>query len=240
MKNLKLVSFVGVDEKTDFSELEKISNAFAGLGFVEWSVLYSDSKSVGNYVRYPSYKFCKDFLERSAATNYVHSSLHLCGSVIERYLKQEKDVMELCEKAHRIQLNTNIRDFPSYEKLTNDLMNVMSVRGHNIVLQENKTKRNFNLSFLKTIPKSLYSQVSLLHDGSGGFGREITQIDTPSPNFFTGYAGGINPENVAKIVNLIENTNPNDTRYYIDMESGVRTDNIFSLEKCGQVIDNLN
>lgn len=239
MKNLKLVSFVGVDEKTDFSELELLSNSYGGLGFVEWSVLYSDSKSAGNYMRYPSYQFCKDFLERSAKTNYVHSSLHLCGSVIERYLKQEKDVMELCEKAQRIQLNTNIRDFPSYEKLTNDLISVMTTHNHHIVLQENKTKRNFNLTFLKTIPKSIWSQVSLLHDGSGGFGREITQIDSPNPMFFTGYAGGIKPENVVKIVNLIENNNPNNEKYYIDMESGVRTDNIFSLEKCSQVLQNL-
>src|SRR5574338_1098756 len=118
MKNLKLVSFVGVDEKTQFSELEKLSNAYAGLGFIEWSVLFSDSKSVGNYARYPSYDFCKKFLDVSSKTSYVHSSLHLCGSVIERYLKQDKDVMDLCEKAHRIQLNTNIRNFSSYEKLT--------------------------------------------------------------------------------------------------------------------------
>lgn len=239
MRNLNLVSFVGVDEKTDLNELTKLSNSFAGLGMVEWSVLFSDSKSVGNYARYPSYKFCKEFLEYSASTNYVHSSIHLCGSVIERYLKQEKDVMELCAQAQRIQLNINIDKFPGYEKLINDLIVVLTNHKHTIVMQQNKTKANFNLSFLKTLPSSLYGNVNLLHDGSGGFGREITQVEAPSAYHYTGYAGGIKPENAAKIVELIEKVNINNKPYYIDMESGVREDNIFSLQKCQQVMTNL-
>lgn len=235
MKNLALVSFVGVDEKTDFAEIELISNSHAGLGFVEWSVLYSDSKSVGNYTRYPSYDFCKDFLEKSAKTNYVHSSIHLCGSVIERYLNKDGDVMALCQVAHRIQLNLNIRDYPDYSKLTERLQSVLKQYGHSIILQQNKTKANFMEVFLKgnAFP------INILHDGSGGFGREITEVVPPDETHFTGYAGGIKPENVVKIVNLIENNNPNNKRYYIDMESGVRTDNIFSIEKCSQVLQNL-
>lgn len=235
MKNLSLVSFVGVDEKTDFAELERISNAYAGLGFIEWSVLFSDSKSAGNYARYPSYKFCKEFLEKSAATTYVHSSLHLCGSVIERYLDKEKDVMDLCEKAQRIQLNLNIKDYPDYQKLTDRIWSVLKQYGHSIILQQNKTKANFMEVFLK---ENIFP-ISILHDGSGGFGREISEVVAPDETHFTGYAGGIKPENVVKIVDLIESNNTNNKRYYIDMESGVRTDNVFSLEKCQQVMDNL-
>lgn len=235
MKNLSLVSFVGVDEKTDFAELERISNADAGLGFIEWSVLFSDSKSIGNYARYPSYKFCKEFLEKSADTNYVHSSLHLCGSVIERYLEKEKDVMELCQKAQRIQLNLNIKDYPDHQKLTERLWSILKQYGHSIILQQNKTKANFMEVFLKD---NIFP-ISILHDGSGGFGREITDVVAPDERHLTGYAGGIKPENVIKIVNLIESKNTNSKQYYIDMESGVRTDNVFSLEKCQQVIDNL-
>jgi phosphoribosylanthranilate isomerase len=233
MKNLSLVSFVGVDEKTDFAELERISNAYAGL--VEWSVLFSDSKSVGNYARYPSYNFCKDFLEKSASTTRVHSSLHLCGSVIERYLEKEKDVMELCEKAQRIQLNLNIKDYPDHQKLTDRLWSVLKQFGHSIILQQNKTKAKFMEVFFK---ENIFS-ISILHDGSGGFGREIEEVVAPDETYFTGYAGGIKPENVVKIVDLIESNNTNNKRYYIDMESGVRTDNVFSLEKCQRVMSNL-
>jgi len=234
MKNLILVSFVGVDEKTNLEDINNFNAEFP----CEWSVLYSDSKSTGNYSRYPSYSFCKDFLEWGSRTGWI-TSLHLCGSVIERYLNQDADVIDLCKKAHRIQLNLNIKNFPSYEKLTEDLIGVMTNHDHSIILQENKTKRNFNLSFLKTIPSTLYVNVSLLHDGSGGFGREITQVNPPDGIFFTGYAGGLKPENVVKIVELIENNNPQNEKYYIDMESGIRENNVFSINKCQQVINNL-
>jgi phosphoribosylanthranilate isomerase len=67
-------------------------------------------------------------------------------------------------------------------------------------------------------------------------------IKAPMPDmFFPGYAGGINPENVMKIINLIEKENIWGYPYYIDMESGIRTDNIFSVKKCRDIkklIDN--
>ena len=108
MNNLDLVSFVGIDVNTNFNDI--LSVAGNSLIQTEFSVLYSDTKSKGNYVRYPSYDFCSKFLDWSNNIG-VHGSLHLCGSVIERYLKQEKDVMSLCEKAQRIQLNLNIKEF---------------------------------------------------------------------------------------------------------------------------------
>lgn len=230
MNNLILVSFVGVDEKTNFNDIENFETTYP----CEWSVLYSDSKSVGNYTRYPSYDFCNKFLKWGDSRGWL-TSLHLCGGVIERYLKQETDVMKLCEKAKRIQLNINIHSFPNHEKLADDLINVMTAHDHDIILQQNKTKTDFNKVFLARDP----GKVNLLHDGSGGFGREITQVQPPDAKYFTGYAGGIKPENVAGIVNLIEKNNLNHKSYYIDMESGVRTDNIFSIEKCRQVIANL-
>lgn len=236
MKNLSVVSFVGVDEKTDLNELTKLSNSFGGLGKIEWSVLFSDSKSETKHMRYPSYSFCKEFLDYSVnKTHYVHSSLHLCGSVIERYLNKEQDVLDLCQNAMRIQLNLNIGDYPDYLKLTERLMSVIKLTGHSIILQQNKTKSKFMKVFLEnnTYP------FSLLYDGSGGFGREITEVVAPSKDHFTGYAGGINPENVVKIVNLIENKNTENIRYYIDMESGVRENNIFSIDKCASIMEKL-
>lgn len=234
MNNLVLISFVGVDEKTNFDDIEYFESKYP----CEWSVLYSDSKSVGNYVRYPSYDFCDKFLKWGKSRGWL-TSLHLCGSSIERYLKQDKDIIDLCSNAYRIQLNFNIQSFPSYEKLASDLIDMMTNHNHSIILQQNKTKSNFNLCFLKTISSSLYGNINILYDGSGGFGREISEVHPPNSRHFTGYAGGIKPENVAKIVDLIEKNNPNQQKYYIDMESGVRTDNIFSIEKCRQVVENL-
>jgi len=231
MKNILLISFVGVDTHTDLDSLSLISKS--SYYNTEWSVLYSDSKSVGNHTRYPSYQFCNDFLNLNSCDLYC--SLHLCGSVIERYLKEEQDVLALCNKAFRIQLNLNINNYPDHEKLSNDIESMMSKHGHKIILQQNKTKEKF----MKTFLGKAKTKISLLYDGSGGFGRVISKIDPPDDYHITGYAGGINPENVSGIVGLINKNNPSDLPIYIDMESGVRENNIFSLDKCRQVISNL-
>lgn len=236
MKNLHLVSFVGVDEHTNLSDLSDNSSFIEDVG-VEWSVLFSDSKSIRNYVRYPSYEFCKNFLKVVPANIHSLRSLHLCGSVINRYLKQESDVIELCQPASRIQLNLNINNYTEaeYEELAENIVFVATKYGHHVIMQQNKTKEKFMNVFTG---KATFT-FSLLHDSSGGFGREITSVVSPSSLTDTGYAGGINPDNVKNIVDLIESNNPQNIRYYIDMESGVRENNLFSIKKCHQVIQNL-
>lgn len=77
--------------------------------------------------------------------------------------------------------------------------------------------------------------LSLLYDSSGGFGRQISKVSAPDNKFFTGYAGGINPSNVQKIISLIDMSNINNKPYYIDMESGIRIDNIFSISECNKI-----
>lgn len=236
MKNLHLISFVGVDEQTNLEDL-KDNSSFIEEVAVEWSVLFSDSKSIRNYIRYPSYEFCKDFLKVNPQNIHSMRSLHLCGSVIDRYLKQESDVISLCEGATRIQLNLNINNYSEseYEKLADNIGFIVNNYGHHIILQQNKTKEKFMKVFMGKVNFAL----SLLYDSSGGFGREITSVLPPNPLYDTGYAGGINPDNVKRIIDLVESNNPHNIKYYIDMESGVRENNLFSINKCRQVIQNL-
>lgn len=231
MKNLSLISFVGVDSFTSLGDIVNFKEDI----HCEWSVLFSDTKSLTKHIRYPEYSFCKDFLKLSKSESFL-ASLHLCGSVIDRYLKQEQDVMDLCQLASRIQLNLNISEYPDCDKLSDDILSNIHKYGHQVILQKNKTKEKFMNIFLKKSD----TKINILHDGSGGFGREIECIIPPEDNIhFTGYAGGIKPENVLNIVNLINNNNPYNKEYYIDMESGIRENNIFSINKCRQVIDNL-
>lgn len=236
MKKLHLISFVGVDEQTKLEDLSDNSSFIEDVA-VEWSVLYSDSKSIRNYIRYPSYEFCKDFLKVRPVNIHTMRSLHLCGSVIDRYLKQETDVIELCENTTRIQLNLNINNYSEseYDELVSDIVFIATKYGHHIILQQNKTKEKFMNIFMG---KATFA-FSLLYDSSGGFGREIASVLPPNPLYDTGYAGGINPDNVKRIVDLIDSNNPHNIKYYIDMESGVRENNLFSIEKCRQVIQNL-
>ena len=159
MKNLALVSFVGVDNHTNWDEIAKFESDIP----CEWSVLFSDSKSQTKHVRYPEYSFCKDFLEWGEEKSLL-TSIHLCGDVIQRYLKQEQDVMDLCDIANGIQLNLNIHSFPEHEKLADDILKLVTERNHKVILQLNKTKEKFMGVFFK----KAQARVRVLHDGSGG------------------------------------------------------------------------
>lgn len=76
------------------------------------------------------------------------------------------------------------------------------------------------------------TSVDWLFDASGG--RGIAPTSWPShPGRLVGYAGGINPENVLDVLKAVGATGP----YWIDMESGVRTDDRFDLAKCRAVCE---
>jgi hypothetical protein len=226
--NLSLISFVGVDSYSNFNELLKFNTAIK----CEFSVLYSASRKDN---RYPNYDFCNKFLSWSRE-NDILGSIHLCGEIINNYLNEDPKTINLCNLASRVQLNLNIKKFIDYEKLSNNIINVAYNNDNHIILQKNKTKIKFNKVFLE---KCNNIKLSLLHDSSGGFGKEINHIDPPG-EIYTGYAGGINPNNVCGIIKLIEDSNHAKKPYYIDMESGVRENDLFSLNKCREIIENIN
>ena len=78
------------------------------------------------------------------------------------------------------------------------------------------------------------THMSVLLDASGGRG-----IDTPIKPFFrqglkVGYAGGMNPDNVGdKLYQLLRDAEGD---FWIDMESGVRTEDKFDLNKVYKVL----
>lgn len=224
MISLNLVSFVGVDKETNFESLKLFSDSKLKY---EFGVLYSDSKN-GHDKRYPTHEFANKYLDW-ALKNNILTSLHLCGSSIDRYFYEDKELIELAGKAGRIQLNLNIKKYNDYQVLSDNIIDVAEKYNHKIILQKNNTKKQFNEVFLEKNPNIA---LSLLHDSSGGFGREISIVSPPDKKYYTGYAGGIKSSNVLNIIKLIEEVNKENISYYIDMESGVRQNNLFSIEEC--------
>ena len=79
--------------------------------------------------------------------------------------------------------------------------------------------------------------VSILFDQSGGRGQILDLSDINlNPYIKAGYAGGINPDNVADILmKLFKKTNH---PFWIDVESGVRTRDYLDLEKVYKLLTN--
>jgi hypothetical protein len=251
---LDLISFVGVDEKTNLNELlnfDAAINAGEPSFGIEYGFLFSVERSQTADKRYPSLAFIGDAIDQLAGS--VATSVHLCGAdAIGMYLDGDKDLLDLCANS-RIQLNFKMSDYE-----VNDILDKVIARSkdHNapVILQSNKSKKDMidelikrSIPFIDALKNRSISfdafglgpafNIDLLYDGSGGFGREIEVVEPAFSGFYTGYAGGLKPSNVYRTLGLIDAVNPIEVPYYIDMESGIREADYFSLTKCQAVVD---
>lgn len=111
-----------------------------------------------------------------------------------------------------------------------------SVVGQEIIIQQRNVNELdlFNYTMEEHKHRLSIGSFSVLLDASGGRGID-TPIEVLKGNYKVGYAGGMNPDNVGeKLSYLMENV---DGDFWIDMESGVRTDDWFDLDKVRKVLE---
>lgn len=242
---LNRISLIGLDAYTDLKKVNTLSNfVFNGkflqlIPFItEWGILYSKSRA-GKELRYPSL----GDIDRIVAVcqNDCDLSIHLCGhEAIDEFLHERSPFQNHFRypEFSRIQLNINLNDFQDNAWLVDSI--IKQLRHHTIVIQENKTKHDF-VTKLKFQAKrhNLTDYLTILHDASGGRGKVISNVERPDVDFYTGYAGGLNPDNVVSIVDQLDSLNIMDTSYYIDMESGIRTTDLLDVNKCTSIVKQL-
>lgn len=239
---LDLVSFVGVDEFTREQSLSKMGHLLSHLSnihpcfAVELGFLYSESRS-GKQKRYPTKQFINDYLYALQFSPF-RRSIHLCGQeAIDKFLNHDEELHELCGMAHRVQLNMNMDKY-QVEWLSEKIVDLSKF--FTIIVQDNKSKIELVSAIEKLGPTNVHDKnIHYLYDGSGGFGRVISDFKPVHKYNYTGYAGGINPLNALDITKSIQYHNETDTKFYIDMESGIRTDDKFDVDKCIDIILNL-
>lgn len=232
------ISFIGIDEKTDLGQLNRVAE-LSNTPEIEFGVLYSESKMAQAHKRYPSKKWIEGFVQKFWSGMPLYStSLHLCGSAIEKYLDKDQYLVDLVNQFDRVQLNFSMAKFKP-DELTEKLFALQKVVDSVTVLQFNKSKAAFIQEFtqqVKTPSRLLYN---ILFDGSGGFGRVLEEPQKPIDGFYCGYAGGIGPETVLDIITNIDKV-VSDEYYYIDMESKIREDDYLSIDKCIEVVKIVN
>ena len=231
--SLKHIPFTGIDAKTDIHVLREIQGEFP---IAEFGVLTS-YHWYENGNRYLNPAFISNLY---AGNGELNLALHICGSAthdaaVGMWQKIKEHLFGTLEIFKRIQLNVaNRKNNPEYLWAPSFIHQELIVQQHDL---DNLTLYNTT----RDIWQGDRCPASVLLDASGGRGID-TPIEVLKGNHKVGYAGGLNPDNVGeKLSYLMENV---DGDFWIDMESGVRTDDWFDLDKvvkvlgiCKQVID---
>ena len=226
---LQHITFTGIDAKTDIKALAEIQQEFP---IAEFGVLTS-------YHWYENgNRYIDPLIINELRGNGLNLALHVCGSAAHdaafgRWDMIDKLVWSNIDLFHRIQLNiSNRSDNPD------SLWALPKVVGQEVIIQTcddlntniyDATINKFN-GFRRMFGRSF----SMLLDASGGQGIDTPLKVLPSSGK-VGYAGGFNPDNVGeKLSFLLQNVRMGE--FWIDMESGVRTDDWFDIDKVYKVL----
>lgn len=218
---LTRVTITGADDGVDPKALYELSREF---DFVEWGILFSWSR-VGT-ARYPSDEWRKRFSVPLVGWR-PKTALHLCGDPARQALAGNENWPDAWHY-DRVQLN----GFSKYRLPF--LRCAQEWRAHHEVILQCQTEAA--LEHAAELARAA-TNVSALWDISGG--RGFLDFDTvcqwPAPQGLRmGRAGGITPDNV---VEILEASADNGLETWIDMETGVRTDDRFDLVKVRRVLE---
>jgi len=219
---LKYCSITGADDAVDPRELLKLSQEFP---FVEWAIWLMPERMGGP--RAPKMEWILQFL---ATCTQTHHALHLCGEGLLNFVKNDPVTVALTQHFPRIQLN--IRFDNVIQKLNiNHLFNkIKQDPASTFIIQYADDNANL-LPELKKIPNH-----QIFFDASAGTGVSPDAWPAPLAGHSCGYAGGIGPENVKDHLEKIGRVSQGQETW-IDMESRVRTNDVFDLSKVKRVLE---
>lgn len=212
---LYLVTITGADEGIALGDLTALSREFP---FVEWGLLFS-AKRMGT-PRYPG----REWLLKIPITSPMRFSAHLCGQWARDALAGAPQWPVGSPYFDRVQLN-------GYEKPSRVLNKMIAGGQQEFILQVRDGSQVFGVA---EVAKEAKGNVSALWDPSGGRGVEQALWPDLPRACHWGYAGGIGPDNVCETLDKLS-AFPRD--FWIDMESGVRTDDAFDLVKVRRVLE---
>lgn len=228
---LDRVTLTGADNSVSPEDVIALS---AGFPFVEWGILVSAS-NLGTE-RFPSLpwiaRLCSVLESQSAMI-----SVHVCGQWVRdicagNWTPLFTNVGPLLNFASRVQLN-----FHCYEHLLSDSFVEKAVerqhqQGWQTIFQVDGVNdhlvSNAYDDGLDCVP---------LYDKSGGAGITPDTWPVPMKGIYSGYAGGIGPENVAAEIERVRTACADGDRVWIDMETKLYTGGKFDLTKCQRVLD---
>lgn len=235
---LKKVTVTGADDKTKIDEMTQISKEYP---FVEWGILLSES-AMGVKNRYPSLEWIKALYDSDfgyASQNNILSG-HICGKWVRdickgRWTIFDHPVAESLDMFDRFQINFSpyidqIEDKKAFFKgfgpaapKTRQFIFQLHDVNHEIVVEAIQSGNNLN--------------VAAIYDPSGGQGKLAPEWPQIHERMYAGYAGGLTPENVKD--HLPKMKLGASGHFWIDAESGFRTDDWLDMDKVRKFLENV-
>lgn len=233
---LRGVTITGIDCHTSLTEVVSLARRHP---FSEFGLLVSES-AAGKKMRYMDFELVK-FAQKLFAKHDVNYAIHVCGKLSKDLLAGDGRVFDMLEPVSgRVQINANIKHIKKVDIPALALSLNKHLAGRQVIVQQNNAE---SLQFFKLLDAETKKlelkggpEVVTLFDASGGRGLLINSFPRPYDNY-CGYAGGLCPENVEDTILKLEAMEPADKCFYIDMESGVRTDDILDLNKVEEVLE---
>lgn len=208
------VTVTGADDRVDIGELVKLSQEFP---FVEWGILWAGKDE---RPRYPGMAW-KEAFALAVEAYGLNASAHLCG-ILAREAAAGRYWPPL-PGYRRAQINGWL---PSDD--SGPLAKGAEWLG--IILQAPSAEAFAAAeAYQRQFP---FYRIEVLFDASAGKGIVAPAWPDPSTRLRLGYAGGIRPDTVTEVL-LALGQRP---RTWIDLESGVRTDDQFDLAKVRDVL----
>ena len=224
---LRYLTITGADDNVQYEQMLELHKKYP---FVEWAILFSQSKS--GVSRYPGWDWVMglmDFVKKHS----MNLSAHLCGKWVRDILEGKFTFIEDQKVSHfqRIQLNLgadNLKPAIASETFLNVVRNATKPILLGGKYNDLKPDYEFFLDF----------GLNPLFDASGGHGVVAKEWPTPPRcNLMCGYAGGFGPENLREQLQNIEKLVGEDDQVWADMESRVRTNDKLDFNKVKQVLD---
>jgi len=238
------VTITGIDCHTSLTEIIGLAKRYP---FAEFGLLVSES-AAGKKMRYMDFELVK-FAQKLFVKHDVNYAIHVCGKLSKDLLAGNGRVFDMLERVvGRVQINANMKYIKKVDVGALALSLNKYLAGHQVIVQQNNAE---SLQFFKLLDEEMKSlgtrggiasltsgpEVVALFDASGGRGVESDKFPAPYSKTYCGYAGGLCPENVEDAILKLKAMEPAGKHFYIDMESGVRTDDILDLNKVEEVLE---
>lgn len=217
------VTITGADDAVDPAQLSALSEEFP---FVEWGILFSKGRA--GKPRYPTdvwrAKLYREFFGKTP--HALKLSAHLCGALADEVMHGH-DLAAPLGLYRRVQINGFLIEESSSMLLEPGVEFILQIRSEEEFVPAVK--------FARARPEQPFS---ILFDSSCGKGVAPARWPPAPFGVDFGCAGGINPDNLADVLgDIIASNSFGDRLPWIDMESGVRTDDQFDLAKVRSVLE---